>query len=288
MSQDDIKEARIKNLKKVQCDRQKNARERVYQAIEHLKKIGGKINFSTIAREANLSVSYLYKYPELKHEIASLRSEQSLMPLTTTAKPVSSNSHSKIVGRLKERIRQLEEQNRELRRKNEALAGQVYRVHHLQDQVDCQQQTIEDLQSRLENAQIQLTAFKITPINQAKSLQESLPISEVQKSGIPNRIQTELDKFGIQLNSTLRRKIKTADEERVLNALAALEKAIGSGNVRNASGFLVQAITKGWTKEDSPQQLSQRQPEIYAASLEPEEDLIPPDQLKKLFGGTDE
>jgi len=63
---------------------------------------------------------------------------------------------------------------------------------------------------------------------------------------------------------------------------------MGSGNVRNASGFLVQAISQGWTKEDPPQQLPQRQPEIYTASPEPDEDLIPPDQLKKLFGGLDE
>jgi len=63
---------------------------------------------------------------------------------------------------------------------------------------------------------------------------------------------------------------------------------MGSGNVRNVSGFLVQAISQGWTKEDPPQQLPQRQPEIYTASPEPDEDLIPPDQLKKLFGGLDE
>jgi hypothetical protein len=63
---------------------------------------------------------------------------------------------------------------------------------------------------------------------------------------------------------------------------------MGSGNVKNASGFLVRAITEGWTKEDSPQQLPQRQPEIYTASPAPDEELVPLDQLKQLFGGTDE
>jgi hypothetical protein len=94
---------------------------------------------------------------------------------------------------------------------------------------------------------------------------------------------------GIKLNSTVTRKIKAAvDEERVLNAIAALEEARRSGNVRNAIGFLVRAIDEGWTKEDSPQQLPQHQPEIYTALPEPDEELIPIDQLKQLYGGSDE
>jgi DNA repair exonuclease SbcCD ATPase subunit len=291
MNRVDTRASRIETLKKTQESRKQDSLERVYKAIERLKKIGAKINFHTVAKEANLSVSYLYKYPELKQHVAELRSKQSSMPVSPIAKSGSS-SHVKVVNRFKERIRQLDEQNQELRRKNEALAGQVYRVHYLKEQVERQQQTIEDLQTRLKEAHAQLAASKVTPINQAKILQESLPISEVPKSSIPNNIQTELDKLGIKLNSTLTRKIKATDEKRVLNALAALEKAMGSGNVKNAIGFLVQAITEGWTKEDSPPQLPQRQPEIYTASSEPEEEVIPPDQLtdqlKQLFGGLDE
>lgn len=288
MSGKDSKQNRINNLKKTQADRKEDARERVYQAIKRIEKRGSKINFHTVAKEANVSVSYLYKYPELKQYIAELRSKQSSMPLASVSKPVSSKSHSQVVGRLKERIRQLEAENCKLKHKNEALAGQVYRVHYLQDQVERQQQTIEDLETRLKEAYAQLTAFKVTPINQAKTLKESLPISEVQKSGIPSRIQSELDKLGIQLNSTLTRIIKATDEEAVMDAIAALEQEMKTTEVVNLGGFLYSGIKERWVQSTPPQQQQQRQPEIYTASPEPDEEFVPLDQFKQLYGRSDE
>jgi DNA repair exonuclease SbcCD ATPase subunit len=288
MSQTDLVKARIETLKKAQAVRKDESLDRVYKAIERLQKTGGKINFPTIAKEANVSVSYLYKYPELKQHIGELRNQQSSIPRKPMAQSVRSESHVKVVGRFKERIRHLEEQNRELRRKNEALAGQVYRVHYLQDQVERQQQTIEDLETRLKEAYTQLTAFKVTPINQAKTLKESLPISEVQKSGIPSRIQSELDKLGIHLNSTLTRIIKATDEEVVMDAIAALEQEMKTTEVVNLGGFLYSGIKERWVQSTPPQQQQQRQPEIYTASPEPDEEFVPLDQFKQLYGGSDE
>lgn len=156
------------------------------------------------AKEANLSVAYLYKYPELKQHIAELRSKQSYLP--PPAKPVSSKSHDKVVSRHKERIRQLEQQNQELRRKNEALAGQVYRVHHLQEQVERQQQTIEDLQSRLKERARESGAAKVTPIAIAKSRH----VSDV--------VQEELKSLRIRSKESLNRVVREHDEETVLLA----------------------------------------------------------------------
>jgi hypothetical protein len=292
MSQEDVQQTRIENLKKVQAVRKKDSLSRVNQAIESLSKKGGKINFNTVAREANVSVSYLYKYPELKECIAMLRNKQSSMPYNSEARSVSSHSYSKVIDRFKERICKLEEQNRELRRKNEALAGQVYRTHNLQEQVERQQQTIEDLQTRLKEAQAQVSVSKVTPINPAKTLQEISSISKVEKSAIADRItdriKDELDRLGIKLNSTLTRIIKTADEETVLEAITALEEEMKTNEVGNPGGFLFRAIKERWVKSDPPQQQQQRQPEIYTASPEPDEDLVPLEQLKKLFGGLDE
>ena len=158
MGREATRNTRIENLKKTQSARKEEARVQVDKAIEHLQKTGGKINFHTVAREAHLSVSYLYKYPELKQHIAELRSLQSHLP--PPAKQVSSKSHNKVIARLKDRIHTLENENRELRRKNEALAGQVYRTHHLQEQVERQQKKIEVLQTRLEEASKQKSVAK--------------------------------------------------------------------------------------------------------------------------------
>lgn len=255
MSQVDVKQARIENLKQVQATRKQDASKRVQQVIERLGKTGGKINFQAVAKAANVSVSYLYKYPELKQHIAELRNKQSSMPRTPATKPVSSNSFAKVVNRFKERIHQLEKQNCELRRKNEALAGQVYRVHYLQEQVERQEQTIEDLTTRLQEAHAQISATKVTSITQAKSLHVNDLIQEYPKIlGKNDNIQSQLDNLGIKGNSTLAKLIKVAPEEIVLKAIDALKEALTATKVRNASGFLVEAIRNTWIPNEGYEQ----------------------------------
>lgn len=150
---DETKEFRINNLKKTQEQRKQDSKNRVYQAIERLQKLNAKINFHTIAREAQVSVSYLYKYPELKQHIGELRSKQNSLPVSPIAKP-NSTSHGKVVTRFQEKIKRLEVENKELKRKCEALAGQVYRVHHLESQIERLQEQNEDLRAKLGEQEI--------------------------------------------------------------------------------------------------------------------------------------
>lgn len=260
MKKEDTKESRIETLKKTQQFRKQDALERVYKAIERLQKIGAKINFHAVAKEANLSVSYLYKYPELKQQVALLRSQQSSMPLSPVAKPASS-SHAKVISRLKDRIHQLENVNQELRHKNEALAGQVYRVHHLQAQVERQQQTIVDLQKRLKVTCEQNTTAKVTPI------------SSQRKAEVTDQIKAQLDKLDIPLNATLNKKIRAATEEIVLAAIAALKDQLQRGDIKNPGGWLARAIEQEWTTSQSLQQSEKsRYPEgfeqWYAEAIE--------------------
>ena len=269
----DTKETRIDTLKKTQELRKQDCLERVSKAIERLQKIGAKINFHTVAKEANLSVSYLYKYPELKQQVAQLRSQQSSMPVSPLAKPASSSS-AKVISRLKERIHQLSEQNQELRRKNEALAGQVYRLHYLQEQVERQQQTIVDLQTRLNEPDERKSVAKVTPISTKK------------KAEISDQIKEELEAQGIPLNTTLANTIESASEEFVLNAIEALKQARKSGDIPRPGGWLNRAIQLGWTKNEPQLQLAPTyQPTVYTAPFEPEEELISPEQIQALWKG---
>lgn len=238
MNRSDIRDSRIEILKKTQESRKQDCLERVYKAIERLQKIGARINFHTVAKEANLSVSYLYKYPELKQQVAQLRSQQSSMPTSLVAKPASS-SHAKIVSRLKERIRQLEEKNQELRCKNEALAGQVYRVHYLQEQVERQQQTIEDLQTRLKERARESSAVKVAPIAQAKSRQVSYVVQE------------ELKSLRIRSTESLNRVIRKYDEETVLLAIKAFKQYKETHKIQSLAGCLRRAIEEGWVPNEA-------------------------------------
>ncbi len=245
-------------------------------------KQGQKITFSTVAQVANVSTAYLYKQQDLRTRIETLRDQQKQRSKPKQPPPASDNSKTVIIQSLRADNKRLRGEIDELRKINESLTGRLYQL-----------QSSQNLAERLkaENAELKKQLEECRSCHPAEPPSDNLkvtPIDTGKTRGITDRIKDELDRLGIKLNSTLTRKIKTTDEETVLNALAALEEAMGSGNVRNASGFLVQAITEEWTKEDSPPQLPQRQPEIYTAPPEPNEDLIPPDQLKKLFGGLDE
>ncbi len=206
---DTTKEARINTLRTTQKQRQEDARNRVYQAIERLQKLNAKINFHSIAREAQVSVSYLYKYSEIKQHIAELRSKQNSLPVKPIAKP-NSTSQGKVITRLQEKIKKIEAENKELKRKSEALAGQVYRAHHLQAQIERLQQENENLRAKLGEQEI---AKKVTPIDKKRK----------PKSVISDKVQSELDELGIEINTTLTKTIKSASESRVLDAIEALK-----------------------------------------------------------------
>jgi uncharacterized protein YqgV (UPF0045/DUF77 family) len=262
------KQARIAKLQQVQADRKQDSLQRVYKAIERLQKIDAKVNFTTVAKEANLSVSYLYKYPEVKHRIAEVRNQQRSFP---TAPVAQSNSTvgAKVATKLKERITQLDKENQELKRKNEALAGQVYRVHYLQEQVERQQQLIADLQAALKDQQL---ASKVTPI------------STKRKAVVDEQIQAKLERLGVDLNPTLIKTIKSATEATVLDAIEALKEQLGKKDIPNPGGWLNQAIKEGWTKPElAPQKSSKPEYPVVSANNQPAEELVSFDELSNIF-----
>ena len=244
MSKSNTKEARIKTLTDTQLARKQETLEKVNKAIERLQKIGAKINFQTIAKEANVSVPYLYKYPELKAHIAQLRNQQSSMPSSPTLQPpVTAKAHSQIVERLKKRIHELEKDNSELKRKNEALAGQVYRVHSLQEQIERQKEIIETLENRLKSANLQKTDAKVIPLAKKSQI-------------ISDLILSELNQLEIQLNDNLKKLIISVPEPDVLAAIEYYKYEQERTNIDNPGGWLARAIKGHWKKPDNLQQIS--------------------------------
>ena len=246
MATKSTKETRIERLNQIQEERKQKALNSVNTALEKMVKQRAKINFQTVAREANVSVSYLYKYPEIKTRIAEIRNQQSVMPRPRMSEPTSNKSHQKIVNRLKNRIKQLEREVTELKKLNQGLAGQVYRVSELEAMVERQRKQIENLESRLKDCLSQqqiypaVDASKVTPISKAKT----------KKSGITDQITSELNLLGIKLTSTLKKTINAADEQTVLNAIEALKEALEKDDIRSPGGWLKSAIEGGWVKNE--------------------------------------
>jgi Family of unknown function (DUF6262) len=272
MSKEYTKEARVKTLTDTQSARKQETLEKVNKAIERLQKIGAKINFQTIAKEANVSVPYLYKYPELKAHIAQLRNQQSSMPSSPTVQPpVTAKAHSQIVERLKKRIHELEKENVELKRKNEALAGQVYRVHSLIEQVERQREIIETLENRLKITSQQTTDSKVIPLTQKSQI-------------VSDRILDEFNEIGIKLNNNLTKVIKAATESDVLAAIEYYKYEQSRANIDNPGGWLARAIKGCWKKPDNLQQTKKPekfsyQPEIFSLSTQADREFASKEEL---------
>lgn len=122
-------ERKIEALREATERKSQEALDKTNAALTRLLKEGKRITFATVALEAGVSVTYLYKYEEIKERIYHLRKQQE----ASIEKPVnpqiaSDKSKQVITNQLRERIRQLEADNRELRNKNEAVYGRLYQV----------------------------------------------------------------------------------------------------------------------------------------------------------------
>ncbi|MDJ0718477.1 MAG: DUF6262 family protein [Prochloraceae cyanobacterium] len=261
------RESRINTLKEAQETRKQDAKNRVYQALKRLDKFQAKINFHTVAKEANVSVSYLYKYPELKQYISELRSQQNSLPVKPTAQP-NSTSRGKIITRLQAKLKKLESENQELKRENKALAGKLTRFHLIEDQVKRLQQQNEDL--KLAPQAIGEKVIFIQPKLNAESTNKEL-------------IKSELETLKIDLNSTLTKTIKAASSDTVLAAIEALKDQLTKQDISNPGGWLNRAIKQGWTKaEEMIQQSTNPEQKIIKTSEFPSKKLVSSARLKNL------
>ena len=120
------KEQRIAKLNAAQQQRKQDCIDRTEKAISKLFKSNERISFGAIAREANVSVSYLYKYPEIKEHIQQLRDRQ-VKEARQLTRPQTASEKSKqvIIQQLRERIKLLEYEKKELKKQNEKMTGET-------------------------------------------------------------------------------------------------------------------------------------------------------------------
>lgn len=238
MSSND-KQSRIERLNAVAEQKKQDALDATEQAINRLLKEGKVISFNSVAREAEVSTAYLYKYPELKQRIMKLREEQKASGKKTVP-PASDSSKNRIITHLRQRIQQLENEKSELRHANESLAGRVFELENyeslanrLRNEVD--RLTDEVVQLRLAlSGQTQSSKSKITPLRR-------------KPKTIPDVVQAELDSLNIEVNSTLRKLLLQTSERAALKAIDALKYALANQEVKNPAGWLAQAIKNRWT-----------------------------------------
>jgi DNA repair exonuclease SbcCD ATPase subunit len=280
MPKEDGKDIRIATLKTAAVVKQKRAAESLDKAIARLIKSNEPMNFANVAREAGVSISYLYKYPEIKARILQLRNQQQQAANHRKPQTASDASKAVIIDELRERIKRLEATLTEVRKVNEGMAGKLYQLQDMQSMVERLKTENQELTNQIN--QLINPSSKIS--SNLPNLNNVTPINQVSKLSVSETIKIELEQLNIHLNSTLSKRIKAATEEQVLAAIAALKDQLTRGEVTNPGGWLATAIQDGWTVAE-PISPSQPPPtEIFTMSVEsqPTNQLISLDKLKTL------
>jgi chromosome segregation ATPase len=206
----------VEGLRQNAQRKRQEALEKVEQGIRQLLKEGKPINFNTVTQVADVSKAFLYKEPEIKERIEQLR-QQGAKKRPELKQKASDASKDAMIRVLRERIKKLEERNRELSRQNEVFGGQVLRVRELEQQVK------------------RLQAENATARQPAASALSNCSV-----------IETELNKLGVELNSTIKRLLREAPQEVIMAALQSLREALLENRADNPSGFFNRAVTDAW------------------------------------------
>lgn len=221
--------------------------DKVEQGIQRLIKEKGRINFNTVAAASGVSKAWLYKEPTVKARIEHLRQQSTGKTQQPVKQRASDDSKNAVIRTLKERIKKLETENRDLRKQNEVAYGHVLRVHELEAEV----------------ARLKAGNERLHRCARSSSVVEMAPVG----------IEQRLADLGVSMNSTLERLVRETPSGIVQTAVEALQESSRAGQVRNPGGFLNRAISASWRPNGDPQSEAELQdfnewwPEAYREGL---------------------
>ena len=264
------KEQRIAKLNAVQQQRKQDCIDRTEKAISKLFKDNERVSFGAIARIANVSVSYLYKYPEIKERIQDLRNQQvKNARKLTRSQTASEKSKQVIIKQLRERINTLEWEKKELKKQNEKMTAELYRIGIKLDLFDRisyenqrQAEEIKNLKIELKTVKSELNGWQIKLVEsnpKVTSIAQKIGQSD-RNSEIDNELKAKLSDLGVKLNATIKKIILSKTQQEIQNAISAVEEYLATERkVKSKAGLLRTALEENWTPNltDEERQLSQ-------------------------------
>ena len=216
----------VEGLRQNAQRKRQEALEKVEQGIRQLIKEGKTLNFNTVAQAADVSKAFLYKEPEIKERIEQLRL-QGTKKAPELKQRASDASKDAIIRNLRERVKKLEAEVKDLRKQNEVAYGQILEVNSLRRQIEHFKTVDLDLG----------TVTRVTA-------KEALSTTEFD-------LQAKLKSLGVQLNTTIQRLIAERPEEVLQKAIESLAEARAKGRVDNPSGFFCKAVSDAWNPNEN-------------------------------------
>ncbi|MDF2883782.1 MAG: alanyl-tRNA synthetase [Clostridiaceae bacterium] len=116
-----------KGLKEYAKQKTKLTLEKVDKAIRELSLKGEKINFNSVSQVSGVSKTFLYKNQEVKERIEELRQKQVDLEMNKHVKYDKTGKSKDIIIMAKDqKIKELENQNKKLKKQLEILRGKLY------------------------------------------------------------------------------------------------------------------------------------------------------------------
>jgi hypothetical protein len=113
-----IKHAKLKTEKTIQ---------KVEETIKKMIKKQIKINFNSVSAESGVSKAFLYRNTELRDRIETLRKQQEGLPsIKQVKRNMSDASKDVIIASLRKRVKDLENENKEIKEQLKIQFGKIY------------------------------------------------------------------------------------------------------------------------------------------------------------------
>ena len=177
-------------LQQAQQQRKQQKKEQVLKAIQQLQTDKQPLTFPNIAKVAGCSVSYLYKWSEITAYIHDLQSQATHQLHHLKEKPPTPHSLKTLHEVSKQRLRELEANNQDLKRQNKKLRGHVAEIFELREECE-----------RLRTQLRQLTApgsyAKVVPIQTSSKKTAHVPTDEIS-----DEIAQLIQQMGIKIGVT--------------------------------------------------------------------------------------
>jgi Family of unknown function (DUF6262) len=120
-------ERNIEGLRQSAQLRHQRTMQKLEEGISRLLSEGRPVNFNTVAEVAGVSTAWLYQQPQIRGRIEHLRAQQPDHHGRGLASKASDASKDAMLAALRQRVKQVEAENRELRRQLEVVYGQLYK-----------------------------------------------------------------------------------------------------------------------------------------------------------------
>ena len=128
-------ERNVEGLRQSAQKKRQEAIKRTDQGIRQLIKEGRSVNFKAVSEVSGVSTAWLYQQPEIKERIEELREQVNEKKPTSAKRKLSDISKDAIIKALKERIKEVETENKELRSQIEAIRDMALQIPSLEQQI---------------------------------------------------------------------------------------------------------------------------------------------------------